>query len=82
MQVLESKVSDYVLTTVNDQSYREERYVFFKLKTSSPHNLMEVLDNINRRNNKKILYIQFFLSGLLEGETLQKELLEGLGIFS
>ena len=46
MQTMESKISNYVLTTVNDKSYKIERNVFFKLKTGSAHNFMEELDKI------------------------------------
>ena len=46
MQVQESKISNYVLTTVNDKSYKEERNVFFRLHSPSPHHLMEELDRI------------------------------------
>ena len=46
MQLLESKISQYVLTTVNDKSYISERNIFFKIKTESAHSFMEELDKI------------------------------------
>merc|ERR1719347_2136544 len=92
MQVLKSKVSDYVLTTVNDQSYREERNVFFKLKTSSPHNLMEVLDTIKFvgggdsperiTQGLKVLFDKMEKNGLViiftDSPTKDPELMDGL----
>ena len=46
MQIMESKISKYILVTVNDKSYKPERNVKLKIKTRSANSFMVELDKI------------------------------------